>query len=355
MKRGYMKFFSCWKLLSVVMLMAAAACEPIYEAEADCAPAYYLEFVYDMNMDYADAFAAKVPSVSVYAFDAATEELAGVFTEQGEALGREGYRMRLDLSPGTYEFVAWCGLADHDDHFSVPENVGRLEDAGCTLFREYDTGGKAFLAKELSALFHGRIAASLPDDYLEHTYTVPLVKNTNNINLSLQEISGKALDPDRFDIRLTARNGMMAFDNSLVEDEDIDFCPYVKRWGTAEVEGSRAEDDVVRHDVIVTEMSTSRLIAGEEPTVTIFDKDAGSVIYTIPLVRWALMLKSQQYHSMGDQEYLDREDEFNVILYMKGENEVIPDEPDHYLAVGVMINGWRLVINDGTELGGGSN
>lgn len=341
-----MKYFSCWKPLSVVMLMAAAACEPIYEAEGDCDPAYYLEFVYDMNMDYADAFAAKVPSVSVYAFDAATKELVGVYSDQGEALGREGYRMKLDIDPGAYEFVAWCGLADNEGHFTVPGGVQRLDEIGCTLSREHDAAGRAFLEKDLHALFHGKIAATLPDDSREHTYTVPLIKNTNNINLSLQEISGDPLDPDRFDIRLTARNGRMAFDNALVEDEEIDFLPYVKRWGTAEVENTKADDgETVRHDVIVTEMATSRLVADEEPTIEIFDNEAGEVLYSIPLVKWALMLKSQQYRSMGDQEYLDREDEYNVILYVKA-------EPDYFMAVGVMINGWRLVINDDTELGG---
>ena len=342
-------------LVLTVLCMGAAGCEPLFEAAGDCTSVYRMKFVYDMNMDHADAFASKVPSVELYAFEAGSGRLVRIFSESGAALAQEGYAMSLDLAPGDYDFVAWCGLADNEGQFTLPASVPTLADTRCTLARERGADGKASQNRNLHALFHGRSAQTLPEDNAEHTYTMPLVKNTNNINLSLQEISGKALDPDRFDIRLTARNGMMAFDNSLVEDEDIDFCPYVKRWGTAEVEGSRADGDIVRHDVIVTEMSTSRLVAGEEPTVTIFDMDAGSVIYTIPLVRWALMLKSQQYHSMGDQEYLDREDEFNVILYLKGENEIIPDDPDHYLAVGVMINSWRLVINDGTELGGGSN
>ena len=352
MKRGNMKYFSCWKLLSVVMLMAAAACEPIYEAEGDCIPGYYLEFVYDMNMDYADAFAAKVSSVSVYAFDAATKELVRVYSDQGEALGREGYRMKLDLAPGSYEFVAWCGLADNEGHFTVPGDVRRPEEIGCTLSREHDAEGRAFVEKDLHALFHGKIAAVLPDDLREHTYTVPLIKNTNNINLSIQDISGKAIDPERFDIRFIARNGAMAFDNTLLEDEEIDFLPYVKRNGTASVEGSGTDDPVSQNDLIVTEMSTARLVAGQEPTIEIFDKKAGSILYSIPLVKWALMLKSQQYRSMGDQEYLDREDEYNVILYVRGEDEVIPEDPEYYLAVSIMINSWRLVINGGTDLGG---
>ena len=350
MKRGFYKYFPCRALLSALLIMMAA-CEPLFDGETGCEPSYYIEFVYEMNMDRADAFAKKVSSVSLYAFDSATGVLARIFTDSGEALSREGYRMRLDLVPGNYDFVAWCGLEGNGGDFTVSSAVTGLADTGCSLSRARDAGGRAFVDRDLHALFHGKISANLPYDNDEHVYTMPLVKNTNNINLSIQDISGKAIDPDRFDIRLTAGNGEMAFDNTLLEDEEIDFFPYVKRSGTATVYGSKADDAVLHNDLIVTEMSTARLIADKDVHIDIFDNEAGSAVYSIPLVKWALMLKSQQYSRMGDQEYLDREDEFNIILYVKGEHEIIPDIPEYYLAVSVLINSWRIVLNDGTELG----
>lgn len=336
-------------LVLTVLCMGAAGCEPLFEAAGDCTPVYRMKFVYDMNMDHADAFASKVPSVELYAFEAGSGRLVRVFSESGAALAQEGYAMTLDLAPGDYDFVAWCGLADNEGQFTLPASVPTLADTRCTLARERGADGKATQNRNLHALFHGRSAQTLPEDNAEHTYTMPLVKNTNNISLSIQETGGKALDPDRFTIRMAVDNGSMAYDNSVLEDEAIEYLPYRKTSGSAAVGGSRA-DGGVRQDIILAELSTARLIAGHSPTLDIIDNRTGRTVYAVPLIKWALMLKSQQYAGMADQEYLDREDEFNIILYISEEDGITPGDPEYYLAVGVVINGWRMVINGDTEL-----
>lgn len=332
--------FTAGTLLS----LGASGCESIYDKTQDCDPYYYLSFVYDMNMDYADAFSAKVNSVEVYAFDSETGELAGKFMDSGAALAQEGYKMRVDLQPGkSYDFIAWCGLENNEGHFKLSDNITTAEDILCRMDRQKSSDGSAFQNINLHPLFHGKVSAKFEDIPGDHVFNVPLIKDTNNINFSLQELSGEELDPERFSIKINIDNGLMNFDNTVLKDEGIEYYPYYQASGSASVD-TKAEGDESKHDLVVAEMSTARLIASHNPMIQVIDNEKNKTVYSIPLVKWALMLKSQNYSSMGDQEYLDREDEYNVILYVNGNSE-----SDIYIAASVMINSWRIVLND-TEL-----
>lgn len=326
-----------------LLCMGATGCESIYDKKEDCDPYYYLQFDYNMNMDFAHAFSSKVNSVEVYVFDSHTGELVDKLKDSGPDLKQEGYKMRLYLQPGDYDFIAWCGLENNEGHFFLPDFIHSPEDAYIRMDRNRDSEGKAVQDKNLNSLFHGKISATLEDTPGDHIYTVPLIKDTNSINFSLQDISGKELDPERFTIKFHANNGMMAYDNTVLDDEEIVYSPYYQAWGSASV-GSKADDETItRHDVVVAEMATSRLIESHDPYIEVIDNAQMETIYSIPLVKWALMLKSDNYSSMGNQEYLDREDEYNVLLYINGDT-------NKYIATLVIINSWRMVLNDDEEL-----
>lgn len=329
---------ACGALLS----LGVSSCESIYDKTQDCDPYFYLNFVYDMNMDYADAFSEKVNSVEVFVFDNETGELVGKFKDSGAALQREGYKMRLYLEPGNYDFITWCGLEDNEDHFLLTDNVRNQEDIFCRMGRERNSEGLATQDKKLHSLFYGKISAKLEDKPGDHVYTVPLIKDTNNINFSLQDISGKELDPKRFTVKLHINNGLMAFDNTVLDDEEIECIPYYQAWGTASV-GSKADDEITRHDIVVAEMSTARLIAEHDPYIQVIDNNQSETVYSIPLVKWILMSKSEEYSYMDDQEYLDRVDDYNVILYVNGDT-------NRYIAIAVEINSWKLVLKEDEEL-----
>ena len=76
--------------------------------------------------------------------------------------------------------------------------------------------------------------------------------------------------------------------------------------------------------------------------INIVDKQKDKVVFSIPLVQWALMLRSANHASMGDQEYLDREDEYNLMVFLA-------DNSNGWTAMEIFINGWHI-INYDTEL-----
>lgn len=331
-------------LLAAVLL--CAACDSVFDDEGDCAPRYFVRYVYDMNMLRADAFATQVSSVDLYVFDAESGAYVTHLSDKGEALASGNYRMPLNLQPGKYEFVAWCGLADNDDDFVVPQDIMQPSDLTCTMARSRDEKG-AFSKRDLHALFHGSLTVELPNEEGEHVVTIKLTKDTNNINLSLQHAAGP-LDPDRFMVTMSDDNGLMAHDNSLMADEQIEYRPWSLRYGALDVEtetetyAADADNEGKKGGYLIAELSTARLMTDHETRINIVDTQENKVVFSIPLVQWALELRSEKHASMGRQEYLDREDEYNLMVFLA-------DSKEGWMAMSIYINGWHIINNDDVE------
>ena len=326
-----------------ITLLSSCSNSFIFDDEGDCEKHYYVRYVFDMNMNFADAFASKVSSVYLYIFDKETGDLVKIYKESGEKLKQPGYRMEVDVDPGAYELIAWCGLENNDDLFTLPEQISNREHAHCTLAREYNHEGRAVQNKWLPTLFHGKEAVEFPD-IQEGVYEVviPLIKDTNNINLSMQHVGGQTLTSDMFTVTMTDGNGHLSHDNSVLEDEEIDYYPWHVADGNVDLTPTRDGEDLL--NFFRAEISTSRLMADRDPRINIVDNATGNVVYSIPIVKWALELRSEQHSYMGNQEYLDREDEYNIMLYLDNKDE------RGWIAASIFINGWRLVDHEGTDM-----
>ena len=329
----------------LAIVLCCTACGSVFDDEGDCDPRYFVRFVYDMNMLRADAFASQVSSVDLYVFDAESGAYVTHLSDKGEALASGSYRMPLNLAPGKYDLIAWCGLADNGEDFTVAQTVAQPGDLKCMMARSRDEKG-AYSNRNLHALFHGLLSVELPDAEGEHVYTVKLTKDTNNINLSLNHTAGP-LDPERFEVTMTDENGLMAHDNSLLTDEQIEYRPWSLLSGSLDVTTSRADasddDGSNQGSFLKAEISTARLMADHDCRINIVDKEQGKVVFSIPLVQWALLLRSDNHASMGDQEYLDREDEYNLMVFLTDN----AGSTGGWMAMEIFINGWHIINSNG--------
>ena len=329
------------KIWSMLLLMGSmfTACNILSEDEEDCA--VYIRFKYDMNMEFVDAFSEAVNSVTLYAFDK-DGVLAFQKTEEGELLKQDGYRMRLDEisrrgDKTEYDFITWAGEPDNES-FSIPVlTVGKStkEELICQLNR----AGGGVVDDDLEDLFHGQIndqsfgrAATVGE------VVVPLVKNTNSIRIVLQEVSGEPLNVNDFRFSVYDKNGKMNYDNSLMEDELLTY----KAWHTGNGhagldEGQVNQEGITEINVAIAELTTARLMADEEPILTITKADTGEQVLSIPLVQAALLYKREKYSDMPNQEYLDREDEYNFTFFL---------ENGKWISSSIIINSWRVVYQE---------
>ena len=322
----------------LVSMLLCACSGLVYEDEGDCTVSYRMRFRYDMNMKFADAFPHEVKSVHLYAFDQ-EGRLVWHTTESGPALAEDGYYIDLPLEAGKYHFVAWCGL-DNGESFTVPE-CAELPDIHCKLNRNRHTNGSAISTDDLHSLFHGMLDANLPEnlDGAVYTYTMPLVKDTNVVRVVLQHLNGQDIDHRDFTFRIEDQNGWMDHHNNLLDDEPITYHAWSTYSGQAGVDLSgRAITNV---QVAVAELTVSRLVQRDwsrysKPRLVIRNVD-GELVANIPVIDYALLVKGNYNREMSDQEYLDRQDEYNMTFFL--------DDGNRWISTSIIINSWRVVLN----------
>ena len=331
------------KIWTLLFLLAGSftSCNVLTEEEQDCA--LYVRFKYDMNMKFADAFQNAVNSVTLYAFKDGI--LAYQRTEEGELLKQNGYRMRIDEIPyrekHKYDYISWAGEPDNES-FTIPVlTVGKStkEDLFCQLNR----AGNGVVSDDLEDLFHGmangqdygRSASSAAEDEV----LIPLTKNTNNIRIVLQHLSGKPVDVNKLNFTITDKNGLMNYDNMLLGEDVITYKAWHKAQGSAGI-GEQQEGVITEVNLALADLTVARLMADEEP-ILVVTNDEEEMVIRIPLVDYALLYKRLRYEDMPDQEFLDRQDEYNMTFFL--------DENYKWINQFIYINSWKVVLQE-TEL-----
>lgn len=335
--------------MASVCLLSMSSCDSwLYEEEGDCSVYYRLKFCYDKNLKWADAFTNEVSSVHLYAFDK-SGVLVWQQEEQMNPSTTENYSMLLDLPAGDYKLLAWCGLqndGEHDESFSVPEariSETRIEQLQCALNRKRDESS-AYSEEHLYRLFHGTLDVSLPvnDDGGSYEFTMPLTKNTNHIRVILQHLSGEDVNEADFIFRIDDENGLMAHDNELMVDENINYHP----WDIQGVEAGIGKGDnraVSNVKGLVADFTVGRLIEThrEKMILTITTKE-GKTVARIPVIDYALMGKEyyeKEYrYPMDEREFLDRLDECVMTLFL--------DEDHKWVSSVIQILSWRVVLSN---------
>lgn len=333
-----------YKLLAVAACgTMLASCDNILDnGYGDCTMEYRVKFKYDYNMKKADAFANEVKSVTLYAFD---DDGKFVYqrTEQGDILAGEDYSMPVEVEPGDYHLVSWAGM-EGESSFAVPvltEGVSTIDELKCRMNRIYGRAadGSAIVNENLAPLFHGEVEKqSFSRAGQTQIVTVPLVKNTNTIRVILQQISDKKVDVSKFEFTITDDNGLMNYDNKLLDDETLTYYPwYTAQGSTDRAATGRAENEDTELSVAVAQLTIGRLVVANHPKLTITNKETGQIVLSIPLIDYLVMTEAEG-HDMNNQEYLDRQDEYSMTFFLGSDMTWVKTQ--------IIINGWVVRYND---------
>lgn len=339
--KTFARQFSFSLLMAMTLGSAVVSCDSILgEEDVDCSVEYRVKFKYDYNMKYADAFSREVGTVTLYAFDD-NGKMVYQKTEEGDVLGEEGYTMKVDLEPGDYHLITWAGL-NNEASFSVPlvtAGQSSLDELQCKMDRLYSRAedGTAIINSKLSSLWHGEVTKqSFSRAATSQVVTVPLIKNTNSIRIILQQMDGVTVDVDNFEFTITDDNGLMNYDNKLLEDETLTYYPYYRTQGSTNM-GRAAEGEDNNISVAIAQITVGRLVVDQNPRLTITNKKTGEAVLSIPLVKY-LLLTEAEGHEMTNQEYLDRQDEYNMTFFL--------DENMKWINTRIIINDWVVRFNE---------
>ncbi|MCM1256218.1 MAG: FimB/Mfa2 family fimbrial subunit [Duncaniella sp.] len=342
-------------LFATIAFLGLTGCNGlIYDDEGDCDPYFKVRFRYDYNMKFADAFSAEVEEVSLYVIDDNTGRVVWSQHESGEVLKQDGYLMDVDVAPGTYSLVAWCGKG-HRSSFEVnksdvaKELRCRLTDREIGVTPEDGDHARNYLEN----LYHGKLTAQVfPSSQGVHIYEVSLKKNTNNVHVVLQHLSGEPIKDGDFHFSVTDENGHMDWDNSLIADRPLTYHAWDVRTGTAGVFDPNQPDfaepqswanvltpsraAIVSVSCAMAEISMARLMEEhrESALLHIHDKEGNEVV-RLPLIDYFLLVKGQYRKEMSNQEFLDRQDEYNMMLFL--------DEDNRWVEMRINIQSWKYV------------
>lgn len=331
-------------------LMTLQSCGLIFD-DSDCVESSNLvKFVYTHNMNYTCGLDREVEHLTLFLFDAASGELKERL-EVPHALLNDDNELALNVAPGDYDILVWAG--NHSLHYDLGSGAPAkptLADIDCYMHRTVRTDGTHHVEEKLENLYYGKISVSLPyaSPSKPNRFTIPLQKNTNTIRLVLQELSEGPVTADDYEVVITDPNGWMNADNSLRGDETLTYHHFWNVSGSVDVNddpqdapgNARSFPTPASRSALgasLWEFKTGRLMTDNKTMLSVYVKGSADPVLSISVRDYAMLVKGFDNKDLDDQEYLDRQDQYNLTLFL-----------DHgkWMNNVVIINNWRIVRND---------
>lgn len=362
---------------SAIALTTMSSC--IKEDMDDCPPAISkvaLQFDYTYNVKQADAFAAEVKNINVYAFDE-NSKFFDSYIESREKF-ETGHTMEITgLKDGKYTFV--CLARDRqvmsraeDDEMefsfaSLTPGVSTIDDL--TVRMGKDNSEEIKNDKEFAALYTAKTQVDFQrlnqngNEGTVVTSTLSLMKCTKTYRIVLLPYENDQADfkPENFDVRIEGSAAWLDHKGEKVKNEGITYLPY-NMERRANYDGAHTEVNEEPVDqALIYDLSSSRMFERQSDRRAVRDGDKSiyddkRIIITdlrdkdnpIELFNhslpWFLALCGEKVNqNWDDQEYLDREDHYVLMFY-------VSDKRDYNMITKVNVNGWNVNLKD-TELG----
>lgn len=322
-----------------VALMAGLAlsfcsCDGLYEDLQPCPQGVRLRFVYDYNMEFANAFPSQVDCLTLLIYDK-DGNYVKTETATKTQTSDEDWRMTVDLPAGEYTLLAYGGMDCADASFLFNSNPSQILMQSLEVYLPRDLITEP-VGTDLHSLFYGRQSVVVPvigndTDYVEET--VYMMKDTNDIRVLLANENGLPIDSEDFVFSITDNNTRFNYLNDVISTQNVIYRPWAKdnaQFGTL--------PDGEPSTVAWAEWSVPRLMEHSDAVLTVTSKEDGSKVLSIPLVDILLLVKSEHYKTMESQEFLDRESRWNLTFFLT--NQGIWTE------VSIIINDWIVRINN---------
>lgn len=325
------------------MAFMMSSCDSmIYDDQGDCSVHYRIHLRYTKNILNADAFGSQVTDVNVALYDQ-SGNLVLHKSEKRSLTVDNDYYMDVDVLPGTYDILAWCGgksTVQDAVSFAIENNNAGMNITQCYSELPLDNREESLYSEsDIDRWFHGLSSdVVFADSYgIIDIPPVYLTKDTNHLTVVLQNLDGSELDPSTYNFTLEGKNSKLDWHNDLIGDTKFEYIPWSKRSIVAGYESStKADGDLP--DGILAEFTTGRILHDVEQKLTVKNTETGDVIFSIPLVEYLLLVRSNYEQMTSDQDYLDRFDDFSLVFFLQGGT---------WMKSRILINGWRIVPPQG--------
>ena len=357
-------------MLAMLAALTLSSCDMMTEDLSDCPTGLYVNFVYDYNIQRADMFKDHVGGLTLYVYDE-SDRLVTQRTVSGSELNRYGYHIHFteqELAPDhTYRLKVAAMQKDWDaalqtkgakyrktdmstgsDLKSFTIKLDRSETITRAASEPYSYCEVSSVAP-LDTMWHTLTtlkadAENLPAATRYHqmadgsvqtngsqtiqvisgepTYaTVSLIRDTKHLNISLREIDHpEQVNHEDYDVFIVDDNPDVDYDNNVIAPADsVIYRPYAQWTSWVESDGVTTADRSAHYDLMFNRLRYNP-IASKNAVLCIRKRATGEVValFNLPYIlcqgRMAYEINAYQ-----PQEYLDREYDYRLELWLKGE------------------------------------
>lgn len=328
-----------FNIAAAAALLSLGSCGSVFDDLKPCPEGVEMRFVYDYNLESANAFYSQVDCLTLHIYDA-EGNFVTTMTETGDVLANEFWRMPVDLKPGTYHAVAYGGIECDKASFShqaAPGEGSILSDISMKLKPEH-------IGTRLHDHFHGELDFTVDENSTDYkSVTMRMKKTTNHLRIILQNLDGTPVDGSDFEIYITDDNSILDHHNNPVRGNTIRYSTWDSGKVTAE---AQYPDDVNEPEALTRageltvgygELSVSRLTMVTTPKLVIRYVPEQREVASLPLNTYLAMGKSGA-ETWSSQEYLDRCSRWNLTFFL--------DKGNVWHRTQIVVNGWKVRINE---------
>ena len=327
-------------LVVLASLATLCSCDMMKEDEDLTNCGLFVTFKYDYNLQRADMFGDHVGGVTLYVFDS-----EGHFVRTYENNNIPGMGMMLDgnythamqimdLPEGKYRLIAMANQKNYDATLATlgakyrrtPLAAGDdNEKLTVKLDREAGANGANPMVSNvapLDTLWHGMTGAELVDvkDADKTIANISMVRDTKMLTIGLHNLDDPTdITTDEFDYYIVDHNGLLAYNNSLLPDDDLVYTPFYK-WDT----DSKDEQGTILNTTAHACLTFNRLVWHENPDdnalLIIRNKATDKEVAAINLTDFlAQGRNAYDTYAYSRQEYLDRAYDFYMDFFIKND------------------------------------
>ncbi|MBD5218229.1 MAG: FimB/Mfa2 family fimbrial subunit [Bacteroidales bacterium] len=318
-------------LPAIAAVLCLSSCEDIQEDLEPCPSGLKLSFVYDYNMEFANAFPSQVDCLTLFVYDAEGNYVT-TRTAGKEQTSDKDWRMTIDLPGGHYRLLAYGGMNCDDASFTFASDPAKTSFSNLEVFLHPSLITEP-VGKYLHPLFYGRLDITVPEistGYKEAT--VSMMRDTNDIRILLANENGVPIDASDFVFSITDNNTRFNSLNEIISTENVSYRPWAKGNSVMGVNPDGTESLVAW-----AELSVPRFMVSSDARLNVSRQD-GTPVLSLPLIDVLCLYKSQRYANMANQEFLDRENTWNMTFFLTGQGV--------WAGVSIIINDWVVRINN---------
>ena len=200
---------------------------------------------------------------------------------------------------------------------------------------------------------------TVQDGYATYA-TISLIRDTKHLNITLRQLDDPAtINADDYEVIILDNNATLAADNSLATSDSLRYAPYAQWTTRYDEDGIHIEGDI--HPAPIPEGAPQREVAARKAEALttertahynlmfnrlVYDEDAlknarlrirniksGEQVADINLASWLAEGRiAYDFYNYSPQEYLDREYDYALNFFLKGDKWQYCDIQIHILA-----------------------